>query len=413
MQRKHLINLLKILLAAALVAFVLSNVDWQDSYRVVRLEEGKTVVVEDVAGEILGDWRDERVRFVPEGQQEELLLRPGIETERGILEIRPGLPTYVRAMDVGIFVLGALGFFVGVLIGSVRWWWLLRVNQLGVSWGQAYRLTWIGIFFNNVVPGLTGGDLVKAFYIARLTGKKTRPILTVIVDRVMGLVALAVLVGIVVFWKLDDPQFRLIAYGVWAGLAVLLLGSTAVLSRRLRRGLHVDRILRRLPGSKVLMSIDESLYLYRSHLSGLFFWMGVSVLNHVVMVLGIYGIGEALGVGVPPLLYLILVPIIQIASAVPLAPAGWGVGDWLFGTLFEEFGSAQLAGTVSNAGAVMRTRAIALSIVYRIHIMLWSLLGALFLALQKGRASTEEMSHLMDELDDADPRAQRDEATAS
>jgi uncharacterized protein (TIRG00374 family) len=400
LQRKHIDNLLKILLAAALVAFVLSNVDWQDHYRVVRLEGGQTIVSQDVAGTLQGSWDAESVEFLPEGAEQSIVLHPGTETEAGKVEIRPGLPTYVRQMNIGLFVLGALGFFIGVLIGSVRWLWLLGVNQLGVSWPQAFRLTWIGIFFNNVVPGLTGGDLVKAFYIARLTGKKTRPILTVIVDRIMGLVALAVLTAIVLFWKLDDPQFRLIAYGVWAGLALLLMGSTAVLSRRLRRLLRVDLILRRLPGSKLMMSIDESLYLYRNHLPGLFFWMGASVLNHVVMVGGIFFLGEALGLGVPPLLYLILVPIIQIASAVPLAPAGWGVGDWLFGTLFEKFASPSIAGTVSNAEAVMRTRAIALSLVYRIHIMLWSLLGALFLAFQKGRASQEEMSHLMDDLDE-------------
>ena len=96
-------------------------------------------------------------------------------------------------------------------------------------------------------------------------------------------------------------------------------------------------------------------------------------------------------------------PVIQIASAVPLAPAGWGVGEALFGYLFSHFAYQGLPMASVNAAAaieVMRTRAIALSIVYRVHIMLWSLLGALFLAFQKGRASSEEMSHLMDDLDD-------------
>ncbi len=400
-----MVNLLKILVAVALVAFVLSNVSWRDRYQIVEKKGKDSIVHVEQPGSIRGDWRADPLRFVPEGQEAEIDPRDRLaEFEGAKFELRPGLPTYLRAMDLLYFFLGSLGFFVGVFVGSLRWHWLLRVNELGVSWSQAFRLTWIGIFFNNVVPGLTGGDLVKAFYIARITGKKTRSVLTVIVDRVMGLVALAVLTGIVVFWRVGD--LPMIAYGVWAGLLGLLLASTFVLSRRLRSMLKVDRILRRLPGSRLLMSIDESLYLYRSHLPGLFFWMAASVLNHVVMVGGIYLIGEALGVGASPLDYLILVPVIQIASAVPLAPAGWGVGEALFGYLFSHYAYQGLPMASVNVGAaieVMRTRAIALSIVYRVQIMLWSLLGALFLAFQKGRASSEEMSQLMNDLDEEEP----------
>ena len=53
---------------------------------------------------------------------------------------------------------------------------------------------------------------------------------------------------------------------------------------------------------------------------------------------------------------------------------------------------------------VMR-RVWCLSIVYRVHLMLWSLLGAVLLVLDKGRPSSAEMSHLMEEIGEEDEQA--------
>ena len=43
----------------------------------------------------------------------------------------------------------------------------LRAIGVRLSFWNAHRLTFIGFFFNNVVPGATGGDVVKAVYVAR------------------------------------------------------------------------------------------------------------------------------------------------------------------------------------------------------------------------------------------------------
>ena len=77
---------------------------------------------------------------------------------------------------------------------AARWWWLLRVNGLDVSLGETIRLTWIGVFFNNVMPGQTGGDAVKAVYIVRRCPDGRIPaLMSVIVDRILGLGSLALL----------------------------------------------------------------------------------------------------------------------------------------------------------------------------------------------------------------------------
>ena len=393
--RKHIINLLKILVAVALVWFVLSKVELRDRYATRVFENGKWVETGSHTGKILGEWKAPKVRFLPDGSEVEQDIVPK-DSPTDVLEVRPGLMTVVRGLDVGIFLLGALCFLFVASFSSVRWWWLLHVNGLNVSIGQAYRLTWIGIFFSNVVPGLTGGDLIKAFYVARITGHRTRSIISVIMDRVLGLIALALLAAVVVL--IDFGNFKEIGIAIYMGLLALLIGTTCVFSRRIRAVLRLDRILEKLPLSGLLKKIDQAVYFYRDHLKGIFVWLLASSLNHLLAVLGVFLIGVSLGLEVPVTAYLVLVPVINIASAVPIAPAGWGVGEYLFQRFFTNY-SIRIG---LGQAAIMPTLALTLSLVYRLHLMLWSLLGAVFLAFMKSRPTEAQVAALMGESDDED-----------
>ena len=65
-----------------------------------------------------------------------------------------------------------------------------------------------------------------------------------------------------------------------------------------------------------------------------------------------------------------VVPIIMIISALPIAPAGWGVGDAAFAYFYEA------AGTTADL-------ALALSFAYRLTATLLSLLGLPFLLMDR------------------------------
>jgi len=117
-------------------------------------------------------------------------------------------------VDWGLRTLGLrlgehLGIAVGVLIlylglfvlTAWRWRLLLKAVDLVLSMARATRLTFIGAFFNTAIPGATGGDVVKAYYAAKATGRGTRAVLSVFVDRMTGLLGLAVLAA-----KLAQPR---------------------------------------------------------------------------------------------------------------------------------------------------------------------------------------------------------------
>jgi uncharacterized membrane protein YbhN (UPF0104 family) len=92
-----------------------------------------------------------------------------------------------RQMDWWVFAI-ALGLFVfsQVLI-AFRWWMLLRVQNIFISLFAAVRLHFLGLFYNNFMPGAVGGDFVRAWYTTKHTDRRFEAALSVFFDRAVGL----------------------------------------------------------------------------------------------------------------------------------------------------------------------------------------------------------------------------------
>jgi uncharacterized protein (TIRG00374 family) len=94
----------------------------------------------------------------------------------------------------------AVGLFCALLnesLAAVRWWLVLRAFGTPVSLGRVFIFCGAGVFFSLGLPGTGGGDAFRILYIMRLyPKKKLRASLTVIADRLCGLVALILALGI-------------------------------------------------------------------------------------------------------------------------------------------------------------------------------------------------------------------------
>ncbi len=389
MKRGAWINVAKLVCVALLLWLVLHNVGWHDTHTVHRGETSTTTI-----GDIEGAWDEAEIRFRPDGADAAISVRPGKQADGTEIDINAGFLTYVRNIDWWLFALGALCYFLSASFAAIRWWWLLRVNHLDVTPFEAWRFTWIGVFFNNFVPGQTGGDVVKAVYIVKHCkgGNRVAAGVSVLVDRILGLGSLAMLAAVVVLFALD--RFGELALGIWAVLlGVLSLGCLAF-SRRLRRMVGLEALLKRLPLLGLLKKIDQAIFFYRGHTLGMTVWMVAGMASHVLSVLSVALIGRGMSLGMPTFEYFVLVPIINIVSAAPLGPNGWGVGEAMFGHLFATYGAGFVA--AADAAQVMYTRGVALSILYRIHLTLWSLLGGVLVLFERDRVTQADVDQQID-----------------
>ncbi len=293
--------------------------------------------------------------------------------------VTPGLPVLLQHMRLGYYGLAALCFFAGMSLAAFRWWILLASARIDLPFARCFRLTFIGQFFNTVVPGLTGGDIVKAFLVARHTDRRAEAVVSVFVDRILGLFALALLAGVAVLGVAGTQPA--VAYAVLGFVAAMLSGFALFFSKPLRRLLRLEERLARLPGGGLVRKVDEAVFVYRYRLGTVGWSLLLSFANHLVTIAGVCLIGVALANDVQRASFfdlLIIYPVVGVVSALPLAPAGLGIGEGLFGSFYSMFGRSYDIGVLT-------------SVIYRLTFIGWSLLGGIFLLTGRERVPTDPL----------------------
>jgi len=271
-----------------------------------------------------------------------------------------------------------------ILIGVARWRMVLEVQGLHLPWGRATGISFVAQFFNSFLLGSTGGDLIKAYYAARETHhKKTEAVVTVFVDRLIGLWALLLFAAVMM-----APNYELIrthkglAYPALTILA-MLGGASAVLgvafwggvSKRFPRARHY---LRRLPKGEYLERSLDSCRCFGAQRGFLLKAVGISIALNVVWVLQVWTLSQGLNLTVPALALFAIVPIVFCISALPITPSGLGVRENLFVIMLATLG-------------VARKAALSLSLLAYAASLFWSMIGGVVYAGLRQREHLDEV----------------------
>ena len=237
--------------------------------------------------------------------------------------------------------LGVLSFLT-LLFNTWRWLILLRSQGFAASFRQTLSLSFIGLFFNFAMPGGVGGDVVKGYYLTRdFPEQKMAAVVSVLMDRLIGffVMLLAASLASLVFWdRLNhDPRLLGIALSTLAATSAFLFVLVFSLSRRLQTPLKrgVDR-LKNLPGYDAFAKVYRALHAYREHPGVVLRALGLALINQVLLVTFFALIASAVGEGdFDHAVLWFCIPIGLVVQALPLAPAGVGVGQAAFFFLFE------------------------------------------------------------------------------
>ena len=116
----------------------------------------------------------------------------------------------------------------------VRWWYLVRALGIDFSLRDALRIGFLGYLFNLVPAGIVGGDVLKAWILAReKPGNRAKAFASVIVDRIVGLYVLFLFAAAGIFisglWYYPDDYIHWICIGVLIATAVSTIGIAMVL----------------------------------------------------------------------------------------------------------------------------------------------------------------------------------------
>ncbi len=388
-----------ILVAVLLVWAVARSVPWQDRLLITWEENGDQV---EYVGTIGGAWQEDQVQYklsIPEvdapavGPDEWLrhLMEGATATatqseltvsaqsfEFHHLEWRPGIPRVMRELRLSAVLPAFLILVACSLLVITRWYVLLLAVGCSTRWFQVLRVTYVGLFFNLVLPGMNGGDLARAYWIVKgHPEKRAVALMSVFVDRLLGLFAMTLLATLAIYT--NDERFESLRLPVLAVFAAMLVGGLALINPHLRHLVRFDAIIGKLPGGEKMRSLDSALRLYASRPGAVSISILLSMANHMGAASALYLLGQGLGDTHGFLDYVCLATVVNTLSAVPLTPGGLGVGEMLSGSMLALAGGSYTIG-------------VAASITYRVGLFALGLLGGLVLVLPGGAAIRKDMA---------------------
>lgn len=261
----------------------------------------------------------------------------------GALDLRT-LGIYFQRPFLIAFAIGL--FFLGVAIATTRWRLLLSLAGVSARWTRLLPLQLTALFFNVVIPGNVGGDVVKALYVARDAApeKRTPILLIAFVERLLGLVGLVALGTLVTLVRADllfgEPRFRTLATVVVTLGASMTIGIAAFVVVVRRAG---DRLEAWTSGpsriAKLLNQLVLAVRLLSASAPKLLLTVGLSMVGHACGMALFTVVARAVtSQDVSYAAVATVFPIGLLTLVLPISVAGVGVGHVAFDALFETIG---------------------------------------------------------------------------
>lgn len=280
-------------------------------------------------------------------------------------------------------LLAALGTGINLFLVSERWRLLLTTQNAHPRSWELYKLTLIGIFFNFAMPGGVGGDVVKAFYFYKdHPQSKAIAISSVFVDRLLGLYTILFMALMAMIYDFNHVMNIEALKNLFYFFSLIFFAFNIGLYFLFSRNLHLNKIvltvLSKLPMKEKFHKLYTSGQLYGSEklLLAKVFFLSLFSQTSAISIMYLIGHYSTFAGEVTIGTYFLVTPIGFMATAIPISPAGVGVGQAAFYFLFNLY-----LGKTSELGPLVIT-------VYQLLSLFFGLIGAYFYLVKSKKKDT-------------------------
>lgn len=236
----------------------------------------------------------------------------------------------IQGLHGGILALVLLLLWATCAGIAKRWQLVVRLTDKTVPLSGLVKATFIGVFFNQLLPSSVGGDFFRILAVRRHGISLNEAVTGVIVDRVFGFLSLGILCllaipaegQILLNSDLKWPFLLtlLLLGGVMGGGIILLLIPTRWLHYPLTRPLiPLTEMIQRMSSHKALVAS----ILINSLVTSLLLISGLQVLMMAFDIPLTWGQGAA------------ILPAVLLLASLPISFAGWGLRE---GTMIVALG---------------------------------------------------------------------------
>jgi len=204
-------------------------------------------------------------------------------------------------------------------LSSIRWWILSDTLAFPGRWRTYLGFYFVGMYFNLFLPTSMGGDVLKVHFLSREGGRRFLAAYSVVADRLFGLIAM-LLLGAVAVQFMPDVLPRYFVLFLSLGGVMILCGliGLPIFHRAFKN--FWPGISHRLIGLLALWERPRIIVV----LLGLSFCLQALGMGAVAL------LGHGIGIEIPLTFYFASLPLVTIATLIPISFAGIGVREGAF-----------------------------------------------------------------------------------
>jgi uncharacterized protein (TIRG00374 family) len=240
------------------------------------------------------------------------------------------------------YVAASLAIFLATTwLMAWRWWVLLAARDVHEPYHGLVRMYFVSYAASQVLPTAVGGDAVRIIeHARRRPDVRATAAGAVVMERILGLVGTLVLVAVALALAAGRYEgLRLLVILEIALLAAMIVLGLLLFSRRIGRHLE-ERLFplgRRVKLEGPLQSLYRTMHEYRNSPGVLSAVLVVTLVAQFARVIAIWLCGEAVGIDVSPLVYIILGPLLFLVQMIPFTLNGIGVREAFFVAFLGRF----------------------------------------------------------------------------
>lgn len=264
----------------------------------------------------------------------------------------------IRNAQPWLLLAGLAQLAIQPFVSGLRWKLILRALGKELPFGTAVRFVWIGAFFSQALPGTVGGDVVRIWLYWKSGVGHRLAINSVAIDRIIMVLSLLMLVTVVQPGLASRSQSPMAAWLPVLMFATAICGTTMLM--------FSDRFVSRFAHWPAIRSIAHIAADLRATLLKPATCIAItliSVIAYLNMAITAWLIALALGLPVTLMDCCILIPVVLLASIIPITVGGWGIREGAMVVLLAGVG-------------VAAPQALALSVLFGVASILVSLPGA-------------------------------------
>jgi glycosyltransferase 2 family protein len=277
----------------------------------------------------------------------------------------------MKSADIALIFYGLVVCLISAWLIALRLKRVISVQSINITTKEAAYLTFLGYFFNNFLPTSFGGDVLKAYYAGKKSNNNTGAFMGVFMDRVLAMIPFTLIpvIAVTFFYRnISNPVITIVVYSIFA---ISLVSLWLILHKSTAKYLALifQPFKERLWYEKIKNGYDF-LNIYSRHKVVLFWSFLLSTLTQVLSIVATYIFARAIGandIGIG--IFFIVVPIVWIMTLIP-SVNGLGIREGAFVYFFSSYMASE--------------KALALSILILLSLLMYSIIGGLIYIFQKG-----------------------------